>query len=88
MGTLALLVLVAAVATLVVQTASLFSANEGFRGAGRVFGGASILLLGIFVHAAASNLGALVSAAAVVIGLCGLITVAAGVRKYLRRNAA
>jgi hypothetical protein len=71
------------------STASLFFKNEGARGLGRVFGGFSTIAFGAFFlmitygsHQLAPDYGP-VSA---LIVLMGVLTVAAGVRKFMRRN--
>lgn len=88
MSNLLVFVLAFAALTMLVNTASLFSAKEGFRGMGRIFGGVSTFSLGVFVHAVGINAhaGSLVQVCAVVIALSGLVAFGSGIRKYRRRN--
>lgn len=88
--TIAIACLFAAGALKVLESASLLSAKEGFRGAGRVGGGLAWILVGISLHGF-SRLGGLpagVELVGIVFALCGLLTAASGARKFLRRNVA
>jgi hypothetical protein len=89
MGTAAIVVFGLAIAALVVSTVSLLAKNEGFRGAGRVALAVSLLAFGVFLLdiSRVAELGNIFYGGLVVLG-CGAITLASGVRKYIRRNTA
>jgi hypothetical protein len=90
MPTVVLVALVIGVAAFGVDTASLLSSNEGFRGAGRVFLGFGLLALGAFVHATArvDAMTVYVDAAGAFVAFSGLVTVVTGARKFFRRSKA
>lgn len=80
---------VLAVALAFASALTLLAKNEGIRGAGRVLGGLSWLFLGAFLLL--SQVGSqsipLYTPLSWVVVATGIITLASGARKFLRRNA-
>jgi hypothetical protein len=83
-----LLFLVPAVVLALFQAATLFSNKEFWRGSGRVGGGLSTVLLGVAILAVNPPAPSSVQVLVAVLILTGVITVASGARKFIRRNVA
>lgn len=78
----------AAVVLKVLESLSLFSAKEGFRGSGRIGGGLAWICIGAALHGItrAYGLPGIVEIGGIVLAVTGLITAGSGLRKFLRRN--
>jgi hypothetical protein len=68
----------------VLSTLSLLAKNEGVRGGGRVIGGGAWLAIGVAAWLGHQDPLAVIGGIALVI--CGLVTLASGARKFMRRN--
>jgi hypothetical protein len=66
---------------------SLLAKAEALRGSGRIAGGLSTLLLGLFLLLVLNQHSAVYQLLSAGVVLCGLVTVGSGVRKYMRRNS-
>ena len=86
---MALLLFVVGTGFAVLAAASLLAKNEGLRGAGRIGGGVSTLLLGLSLLMLTYGSNTLPSEygwLSAVLTFTGLVTVGSGVRKFARRN--
>jgi len=89
MPTYALVLFGAAALTALVSALSLLAKSEAIRGGGRVIGGLSWILVGAFLLALTFGTPGLPSPCGLLSGclvFTGVVTVASGLRKYLRRN--
>jgi len=73
----------------IVSTLCLLAKNEGLRGMGRVAGGFSWILFGLFITVLTNQTHQLPSeytVPGIVLSVLGLVTVVSGARKFFRRN--